>query len=86
MTNEQLLLLIITNYYNSLILATNFSEARRFPSAQDTAGGARVNGNLNLSRAIGDLEYKKCLGHPWLVIYCWLVVWNMAFIFSIYWE
>jgi protein phosphatase 1G len=26
---------------------------------EDTAGGARVNGNLNLSRAIGDLEYKK---------------------------
>eukprot|EP00930_Biecheleria_cincta_P066712 TRINITY_DN5296_c0_g1_i2.p3 TRINITY_DN5296_c0_g1~~TRINITY_DN5296_c0_g1_i2.p3 ORF type:complete len:381 (-),score=115.96 TRINITY_DN5296_c0_g1_i2:86-1228(-) len=26
---------------------------------EDTPGGARVNGNLNLSRAIGDLEYKK---------------------------
>merc|ERR1719379_720878 len=26
---------------------------------EDTQGGARVNGNLNLSRAIGDLEYKK---------------------------
>eukprot|EP00434_Breviolum_minutum_P019990 symbB.v1.2.017634.t1/scaffold1340.1/size241236/19 len=26
---------------------------------EDSAGGARVNGNLNLSRAIGDLEYKK---------------------------
>jgi len=26
---------------------------------KDTPGGARVNGNLNLSRAIGDLEYKK---------------------------
>lgn len=26
---------------------------------EETAGGARVNGNLNLSRAIGDLEYKK---------------------------
>merc|ERR1712187_872172 len=25
----------------------------------DSPGGARVNGNLNLSRAIGDLEYKK---------------------------
>eukprot|EP00747_Dinoflagellata_sp_TGD_P168418 gnl/TRDRNA2_/TRDRNA2_194744_c0_seq1.p1 gnl/TRDRNA2_/TRDRNA2_194744_c0~~gnl/TRDRNA2_/TRDRNA2_194744_c0_seq1.p1 ORF type:complete len:383 (-),score=89.64 gnl/TRDRNA2_/TRDRNA2_194744_c0_seq1:82-1230(-) len=26
---------------------------------EDSPGGARVNGNLNLSRAIGDLEYKK---------------------------
>jgi len=26
---------------------------------EESAGGARVNGNLNLSRAIGDLEYKK---------------------------
>jgi len=26
---------------------------------EHTPGGARVNGNLNLSRAIGDLEYKK---------------------------
>lgn len=26
---------------------------------EDTPGGARVNGNLNLSRAVGDLEYKK---------------------------
>jgi len=26
---------------------------------EDTPGGARVNGNLNLRRAIGDLEYKK---------------------------
>eukprot|EP00929_Paragymnodinium_shiwhaense_P050528 TRINITY_DN25431_c0_g1_i1.p1 TRINITY_DN25431_c0_g1~~TRINITY_DN25431_c0_g1_i1.p1 ORF type:complete len:381 (+),score=108.72 TRINITY_DN25431_c0_g1_i1:70-1212(+) len=26
---------------------------------EDTPGGHRVNGNLNLSRAIGDLEYKK---------------------------
>merc|ERR1711879_75002 len=26
---------------------------------EDAPGGARVNGNLNLSRAIGDLEYKK---------------------------
>ncbi|CAJ1397613.1 unnamed protein product [Effrenium voratum] len=26
---------------------------------EDSQGGARVNGNLNLSRAVGDLEYKK---------------------------
>lgn len=26
---------------------------------EETPGGARVNGNLNLSRALGDLEYKK---------------------------
>lgn len=26
---------------------------------EDSTGGARVNGNLNLSRAVGDLEYKK---------------------------
>jgi len=31
---------------------------------EDTPGGARVNGNLNLSRAIGDLEYKKRLDLP----------------------
>lgn len=34
---------------------------------QESAGGARVNGNLNLSRAIGDLEYKKnfsCMTGP----------------------
>lgn len=31
---------------------------------EDTPGGARVNGNLNLSRAIGDLEYKKDQDRP----------------------
>jgi len=31
---------------------------------EDTPGGARVNGNLNLSRAIGDLEYKKSKDLP----------------------
>ncbi|CAE8599008.1 unnamed protein product [Polarella glacialis] len=31
---------------------------------EDSPGGARVNGNLNLSRAIGDLEYKKSANLP----------------------
>ena len=31
-------------------------------SIEASEGGARVNGNLNLSRAIGDLEYKKSFG------------------------
>jgi len=39
------------------------TEKKRIEAAggylEDTQGGARVNGNLNLSRAIGDLEYKK---------------------------
>ncbi|CAE7660953.1 unnamed protein product [Symbiodinium sp. CCMP2592] len=31
-------------------------------TVEDSQGVPRVNGNLNLSRAIGDLEYKKCPG------------------------
>merc|ERR1712176_101522 len=42
---------------------TDETEKTRIQAAggylEDTPGGARVNGNLNLSRAIGDLEYKK---------------------------
>eukprot|EP00971_Amphidinium_carterae_P154421 3062134-Amphidinium_carterae.5 len=36
------------------------SESQQAGGHLDTSsGGARVNGNLNLSRSLGDLEYKK---------------------------
>merc|ERR1712224_553609 len=40
----------------------NLEERRRITAAGGFIQNGRVNGNLNLSRAVGDLEYKKVKG------------------------